>query len=83
MSIVGPRPYIEDEFYNHSQQEIDFILSVKPGITGFWQVTERSNSTLNGRVETDIVYVKKHTTILDIKIIFQTIMVMIFKKGAY
>jgi len=83
MSIVGPRPYIKEEFCNHSQKKIDLILSVKPGITGFWQVTERSNSTFNSRVETDIIYVKKHTTRLDIKIIFDTIGVMLFRKGAY
>lgn len=83
MSVVGPRPYIANEFINHSQKYVKIITSVKPGVTGYWQVKERSNSTFNKRVEMDIEYIQNQTFWGDIKIIIQTVLVMVFKKGAY
>ncbi len=83
MSIVGPRPYIENEFFKHPQSSITSITSVKPGITGLWQVTERNTTTFNGRVETDLEYIQQKTFVGDIKIICQTVLVMVFRKGAY
>jgi undecaprenyl-phosphate galactose phosphotransferase len=83
MSVVGPRPYIANEFVNHSQKYVKIITSVKPGVTGYWQVKERSNSTFNKRVEMDIEYIQNQTFWGDIKIIIQTVLVMVFKKGAY
>ncbi|MBD3842517.1 MAG: sugar transferase, partial [Campylobacterales bacterium] len=83
MSVVGPRPYIANEFHNHSRQYVEVITSVKPGITGYWQVKTRNKSTFNQRVEMDMEYIKNQTFWLDLKIIFQTVLVMIFKKGAY
>ena len=83
MSVVGPRPYIANEFYKHSKQYVKIITSVKPGVTGYWQVTERNNTTFNNRVEIDINYIQNQTLWGDIKIIIQTVLVMIFKKGAY
>jgi undecaprenyl-phosphate galactose phosphotransferase len=82
MSVVGPRPYIKEEFYKHTQTHIDIITSVKPGVTGYWQVTDRNAATFNGRVDSDIEYVKNQNLVLDIKIIFQTVMVMVFRKGS-
>jgi undecaprenyl-phosphate galactose phosphotransferase len=82
MSVVGPRPYIKEEFYKHTQTHIDIITSVKPGVTGYWQVTERNAATFNGRVDSDIEYVKNQNLTLDIKIIFQTVKVMVFRKGS-
>jgi len=81
MSVVGPRPYIKEEFYNHDNKFLDIILSVKPGITGLWQVGSRNNTTFNDRVMQDIEYINKQSFWSDIKIIFQTIQVMVFKKG--
>jgi undecaprenyl-phosphate galactose phosphotransferase len=83
MSVVGPRPYIEDEFYSHDDKFLDIILSIKPGITGPWQVGERNNTTFNQRVLEDVKYISTQSFWLDMKIIFKTIKVMIFKKGAY
>lgn len=83
MSVVGPRPYIQDEFYNHEDKFLGILLSVKPGITGFWQVGDRSNTTFNDRVNDDLKYIQSQSFLGDIKIIFQTIMVMISRKGAY
>lgn len=83
MSVVGPRPYIANEFINHSQKFVKVITSVKPGVTGYWQVKARNKSTFNTRVDMDIEYIQNQTFIGDIKIIFETVMVMVFKKGAY
>jgi undecaprenyl-phosphate galactose phosphotransferase len=83
MSVVGPRPYIANEFHNHSRQYIEMITSVKPGVTGYWQVKVRNKSTFNQRVKMDMEYIQNQTFLGDIKIIIQTILVMIFKKGAY
>lgn len=82
MSIVGPRPYIENEFYNHDKRFKDLILSMDPGITGYWQVGDRHNDTFENRVNKDLEYMTIQTFSLDIKIILKTIGVMIFRKGA-
>lgn len=81
MSIVGPRPYIEDEFYSHDSKFKKVILSMKPGVTGFWQVGDRHNDTFENRVEKDLEYILLQSFLLDIKIILKTIIVMLFKKG--
>ena len=83
MSVVGPRPYIANEFQNHSKQFVKVITSVKPGVTGYWQVYARNKCTFNTRVEMDVEYIQNQSFWGDIKIIIQTVLVMIFKKGAY
>lgn len=81
MSIVGPRPYIIGEFCAEDQKKVDIILSVKPGITGLWQVTDRNADTFYDRVNKDIEYVKGMNFTTDFKIILKTISVMILRKG--
>jgi undecaprenyl-phosphate galactose phosphotransferase len=84
MSIVGPRPYIEEEFscYTHKLQ-LRIVTSVKPGITGYWQVIpERHDTTFQSRVDTDIEYIEKKSFLLDLKIISKTFSVMVLRKGA-
>jgi len=81
MSVVGPRPYIQDEFCNHDQRFVDVILSVRPGVTGFWQVGDRSEGTFNERVLSDIQYITEQTFIGDIKIIIKTVTSMLSSKG--
>ena len=85
MSIVGPRPYILEEFkdYNVDKKIIDKILSVKPGITGFWQVSKRNESYFLERINMDLEYIDKKNIFMDIKIIFKTISVVLLGKGAY
>ncbi len=85
MSIVGPRPYIKEEFEEydiplHIQKE---LLSVKPGITGYWQVSSRNEATFEERIKQDLKYIKNQSLLLDIKIILKTIKVMITCKGAH
>jgi undecaprenyl-phosphate galactose phosphotransferase len=81
MSIVGPRPYIYKEFEQYTQTHVDIISSVKPGVTGLWQVTERNEATFDSRVNKDIEYIVSQSFWMDIKIIFQTVKVMILKEG--
>lgn len=83
MSIVGPRPYIENEFDAYPKFYLNIITSVKPGITGYWQVIpERHDTTFENRVNTDIEYIEKKTFGLDLEIIFKTVQVMVLRKGA-
>jgi len=81
MSVVGPRPYIQEEFYRHSHLHVDLITSVKPGITGYWQTSGRNLNTFDERVNCDIEYISKQNLKLDIKIILQTVSAMILKRG--
>ena len=85
MSVVGPRPYIYKEFeeYNIPQETIKKILSVKPGITGLWQVTLRNDASFKERIKLDEEYIKNQSFIYDLRIILKTIKVMLTGKGAY
>jgi undecaprenyl-phosphate galactose phosphotransferase len=83
MSIVGPRPYMKAEFYQYKNDTIDKITSVKPGITGYWQVIpSRHDTTFDKRVESDLEYIDNRSLLLDIKIIFKTVWVMGLRRGA-
>ena len=82
MSVVGPRPIVEDEISKYGKYAVK-LYSVKPGVTGLWQVSGRNDIDYDERVALDMEYIDKQTLLMDIKIIFQTVMVMIFKKGAY
>lgn len=83
MSVVGPRPYMLAEFYQHPKSVVDQITSVKPGITGYWQVIPtRHDTTFDERVESDLEYIVKRTFWLDLEIIAKTIWVMVLRRGA-
>jgi exopolysaccharide production protein ExoY len=88
MSIVGPRPYYPDELeqqqarYPQTKLLVKEVLSVKPGITGFWQVTGRSNVNFDKRIQMDAYYARKRSIFLDILILLKTPWVMISGKGA-
>ena len=81
MSIVGPRPYLDRErksmgnYYN-------IITKYKPGITGLWQISGRSDVSFDDRLELDITYHKNHSLIKDIKILLKTIGRVMKKNGA-
>jgi len=70
MSFVGPRPYLPREV--DEIDDFDTIINVKPGITGYWQTSGRSNTTFKKRVNCDKFYCQKRSTFLDIKIIIKT-----------
>lgn len=88
MSVIGPRPYYPEELktqqvkYPHTKDFVKDALTVKPGITGFWQVSGRSDVNFDKRIEMDAKYAKSKSLWLDIKILFQTPWAMLSGKGA-
>lgn len=87
MSIVGPRAYYPDELedqqkkYPNTRGSVKIVLSVKPGITGFWQVTGRSEINFDKRIEMDAWYVKKRSIRYDLWIILKSPWAMLSGKG--
>ncbi len=85
MSVVGPRPYICKEFddYKIPESVRKKLLSVKPGVTGLWQVEGRNEATFEDRVKLDLKYIESLSFWGDVKIILKTIWVMLTGRGAY
>ena len=84
MSVVGPRPVVEEELKKYYKDKARYYLSVKPGVTGYWQVEGRSDvDNYEERVDMDVWYVQNQSFLLDLKIILKTIWVMFTGKGAY
>lgn len=82
MSLVGPRPIVEEELREYKDKRNDF-LSVKPGMTGYWQISGRSDVGYPERVELELHYVYNQSITFDIKILLQTVKIVLLKKGAY
>lgn len=84
MSIVGPRPIVKEEIQKYGTS-ISNVLSIKPGITGLWQVSGRNNLSYKKRVMLDCLYVKNINMKLDLRIILRTFGVILFPRdrGAY
>lgn len=88
MSLVGPRPYYPDELveqqrkYPHTKNLVKIVLSAKPGITGYWQVSGRSEVNFDKRIKLDADYVKERSLWLDILILLKSPWAMISGKGA-
>ncbi|MQW92626.1 sugar transferase [Acinetobacter wanghuae] len=82
MSTVGPRPVTQQELPMYDQF-IHYYLSSKPGLTGLWQVSGRSDVDYNTRVKLDTDYVMYWSFIKDIIIILKTVKVVFKKDGAY
>jgi lipopolysaccharide/colanic/teichoic acid biosynthesis glycosyltransferase len=84
MSVVGPRPIVWDELERYGRQ-MDLVLSVRPGLTGLWQVSGRNNLPYETRVRLDLYYVRHRTFWLDLRIILRTIGVVLLPmdRGAY
>ena len=82
MSLVGPRPPLPYEYslYNDRARR---RLVVRPGITGLYQVYKRSRVTFGEMVETDLEYVQKMSLMLDLKLLFLTLPVLLKGQGAY
>lgn len=83
LSIVGPRPVVKDEISEYYGPKASKILSVRPGITGLWQVSGRNDTTYMTRIRLDEEYIDNHSFILDLKLVLKTIPTMIFSRGAY
>ena len=82
MSLVGPRPIVADEL-EHYEENVDYYLMAKPGMTGLWQVSGRNDVDYNTRVYFDSWYVKNWSLWNDIAILFKTVNVVLKKDGAY
>ncbi len=88
MSLVGPRAYYPFELeeqqkkYPTSRKFVKIILSGKPGVTGLWQVSGRSEINFEKRVEIDAQYVKKRSLLYDLWIMLKTIPAVISGRGA-
>jgi Undecaprenyl-phosphate galactose phosphotransferase WbaP len=82
MSLVGPRPIVDEEIKKYGEDYIR-VFSVKPGLTGLWQVSGRSNTDYVDRVAYDTYYLQSWSVWLDMWIIFKTFGVVIMGKGAY
>ena len=84
MSIVGPRPVVSNELEKYGKA-ISNVLSIKPGITGLWQVSGRNNLTYKKRVFLDSLYVNNINILIDLRIIVRTFGVIFFPgdRGAY
>jgi exopolysaccharide biosynthesis polyprenyl glycosylphosphotransferase len=82
MSLVGPRMISPDEIGEYNQWDIN-LLTVRPGITGLWQVSGRSDVTYEQRVRYDMHYIRNWTIWLDLQLLFQTIPAVIKRRGAY
>lgn len=84
MSIVGPRPLVPEEIARYGAK-IDRVLTIRPGITGLWQVSGRNDIPYEQRINIDVSYVKRRNLWLDLRIIFKTILLTVVPKnnGAY
>jgi len=84
MSVVGPRPIVNNEINKYSLF-MEEVISVRPGLTGLWQVSGRNNLSYKKRVELDLFYARNRNFILDLEIIILTLGVLLFPmdRGAF
>lgn len=88
MSIIGPRPYYMEELekqqkiYPGTKKYIKEALKVRPGITGYWQVTGRSSVNFDKRIEMDAYYARKRSLLFDLLIILKTPWAMLSGRDA-
>lgn len=81
MSLVGPRPYLPMEKEDMAEY-YDYIVQMKPGVTGPWQVAGRNNLEFNDRLELDKEYCIRRGNRRDVRILFKTILKVVRKEGA-
>ena len=84
MSLVGPRPIVEKEIQKYGDS-MDLVISVRPGLTGLWQVSGRNNLSYQRRIQLDLIYAQEQTFLLDFRVIIRTFGVLLFPRdrGAY
>lgn len=88
MSLIGPRAYYPDELanqqkkYPQTKKLVKNVLSIRPGITGYWQVSGRSEVNFDKRIAMDADYVSQRSLWYDIKILIRTPFAMITGRGA-
>ena len=82
MSLVGPRPIVTDELDRYAD-DIEYYYAAKPGLTGLWQVSGRSDMSYARRVRLDVWYVRNWTLWHDIAILFKTVPAVFLQRGAH
>ena len=82
MSLVGPRPIVEAEMEMYGENIREYLM-VRPGITGMWQTSGRSDTTYEERVQMDTWYVRNWSVWIDMKYLLKTFSAVVQKKGAY
>jgi lipopolysaccharide/colanic/teichoic acid biosynthesis glycosyltransferase len=82
MHFVGPRPVTLEEVRRYGWRKRHY-LSVKPGLTGLWQVSGRNNTTYEERVQFDTDYVEKRNPLIDLWIVTRTVKVLLTRDGAH
>jgi exopolysaccharide production protein ExoY len=89
MSLVGPRAYYFFELdeqakrFPEARKYLDKVLSVKPGLTGLWQVSGRSKIGFVDRVKMDSEYAEKYSFLYDVRLVLKTPYVVLTRKGAF
>ncbi|MEE1364283.1 MAG: sugar transferase [Collinsella sp.] len=81
MSVVGPRPPLPNEVAEYTEFDLQ-RLAVKPGITGWWQVTDRNDTDFDGMVRRDLEYIAKRGLLFDLKIVVLTVFEVFSGEGA-
>jgi lipopolysaccharide/colanic/teichoic acid biosynthesis glycosyltransferase len=87
-SLVGPRPLPPSDFDKANETDefweaIKDRASVKPGMTGMWQISGRSDVKFHEMILLDLYYAENHSLLFDLEILFETIPVVLFGRGAY
>jgi lipopolysaccharide/colanic/teichoic acid biosynthesis glycosyltransferase len=82
LSVVGPRPIVSAELDRYGSGQ-DTLLSLKPGLTGLWQISGRSDLDYADRVKLDLHYAENWSLLLDLKIILRTLSAVLRRRGAY
>lgn len=82
MSIVGPRPIIDDEVVRYAN-DIAFYDAVRPGVLGLWQISGRNDTSYDQRVALDREYAEKRTVLGDLMIMIRSVPAILLKRGAY
>ena len=83
MNLVGPRPIVPNELEHYQGEKRKDFLSMKPGMTGIWQVSGRSDLDYPDRVDFELTYKSKRSFLFDFKILLKTFLVVINRKGAH
>ena len=81
LSLVGPRPIISQELIRYGEHGTT-LLTAKPGITGLWQISGRSDTSYDERVRLDVSYIKNWSALLDLWILVRTVVTVVAQRGA-
>ena len=82
MSLTGPRPVVDAEVPKY-EKDYELYRRIRPGMSGFWQVSGRSDTDYKERVAMDVYYVRNWSVWLDIIILVRTVKIVLLGRGAY